>query len=87
MIVFSLQHQREAFISTNSLQSVQSNDTGLDNTVYFIGQDLHSNNVYVTVMVKQVREDGTSYGKVVASCRITLRKGRKEYIDFMSRFC
>ena len=54
-------------MNTNTLQSVQSNDTGLDNTVYFIGQDLHSNNVYVTVMVNQVREDGTSYGKVVAS--------------------
>lgn len=74
-------------MNTNTLQSVQSNDTGLDNTVYFIGQDLHSNNVYVTVMVNQVREDGTSYGKVVASRRITLRKGQKEYIDFMSRFC
>lgn len=74
-------------MNTNTLQSVQSNDTDLDNTVYFIGQDLHSNNVYVTVMVNQVREDGTSYGKVVASRRITLRKRQKEYIDFMSRFC
>ena len=74
-------------MNTNTLQSVQSNDTDLDNTVYFIGQDLHSNNVYVTVMVNQIREDSTNYGKVVASRRITLRKGQKEYIDFMSRFC
>ena len=74
-------------MNTNTLRSVQSNNTGLDNTVYFIGQDLHSNNGYVTVMVNQVREDGTSDGKVVASRRITLRKGQKEYIDFMSRFC
>ena len=41
-------------MNTNTLQSVQSNNTGLDNTVYFIGQDLHSNNVYVTVMVNRV---------------------------------